>query len=289
MNISRHPRHAVAVAALALLLGACSTAPKRTPEAALPESNEPDLVAQLRERMAAGNLQRKAKVEQPGSTAVAGDTSSAPKVSIDPALQLAAQAVAPDYARATGLMQAGNDTEALALLRDIATRAPRFAGPLLNQGVILLRQQKHAEAEAVLREALKANPASPFSQNLLGIALRQQGKFSDARAAYTAALALDPDYARAHFNLGVLLDMYLQELPQALRHYERYQALQSRPDPAVANWIVDLQKRTGVYKAPPRPAPIPVPAAEGDAGSAPAASGSDAAPAPATAAPGESA
>ncbi|MES2918267.1 MAG: tetratricopeptide repeat protein [Pseudomonadota bacterium] len=289
MNISRHPRHAVAVAALALLLGACSTAPKSTPEAALPESNEPDLVAQLRERMAAGNLQRKAKVEQPGSTAVAGDTSSAPKVSIDPALQLAAQAVAPDYARATGLMQAGNDAEALALLRDIATRAPRFAGPLLNQGVILLRQQKHAEAEAVLREALKANPASPFAQNLLGIALRQQGKFSDARAAYTAALALDPDYARAHFNLGVLLDMYLQELPQALRHYERYQALQSKPDPAVANWIVDLQKRTGVYKAPPRPAPTPVPAAEGDAESAPAASGSDATPAPATAAPGESA
>lgn len=270
MSIFLHRRKAVAAASLALLLGACSSAPKAPPEAALPESNEPDLVAQLRERMAAGNLQRKTKVEEPGSTAATGDTSSAPKVSIDPALQLAAQAVAPDYARATGLMQAGSDAEALVLLRDIATRAPQLAGPVLNQAVILLRQNKFAEAEATLRGVLKTSPKSPFAHNLLGIALRQQGKFAEAKAAYQAALALDPDYARAHFNLGVLLDLYLQELPQALSHYERYQALQAKPDPAVTNWIIDLQKRTGVYKAPPRPAPVPVPPAEGDGEAAPA-------------------
>lgn len=279
----RHP--AVATVALALLLGACSTAPKQasTPaaEAAQPESNEPDLVAQLRERMATGNLQRKTRAEQAGSTAATGDTSSAPRVTIDPALRQAAQTVAADYARATGLVQAGNDAEALALLRNIATRAPRLAGPRLNQALILLRQDKATEAEAVLRDVLKTNPTSPFAHNLLGITLRQQGKFADARAAYTTALEIDPNYARAHFNLGVLLDLYLQELPQALAHYERYQALQARPDAAVANWIVDLQKRTGVYKASPRPAPAPAPADDSGA-MAPGAAGNDTATAPAS-------
>lgn len=267
MSIFLHRRKAAAALSLALLVTACSTAPKRpvseTP--AGPESNEPDLVAQLRERMAAGQLKSKAKPAQAGNTAATADTSSAPKVTIDPVKQQAAMAIAPDYARAIGLMQAGNDAEALALFQGMAAKAPQFAGPQLNQGLILLRQEKYADAETALRAALKANPKSPYAHNLLGIALRQQGKFADAKAAYEAALAQDPSYARAHFNLGVLLDMYMQDLPAALAHYERYQALQSKPDTAVANWITDLQKRTGVYKAPPKPAPVVAAPAEGDA------------------------
>jgi tetratricopeptide (TPR) repeat protein len=128
---------------------------------------------------------------------------------------------------------------------------------------ILLKQEKYAEAEKQLRDALAINAKNPYANNLLGIALREQGKFKEAKAAYEAALALDPNYAKAHFNLGVLADLYMQDLPTALSHYERYQGLQSKPDPAVANWIVDLQKRTGVYKAPPRPAAPVAAAAEG--------------------------
>lgn len=309
MSISLPRRKVAAAVSLALLLGACSSAPQRTtPDVAVPESNEPDLVAQLRERMAAGNLQqRKARPAEAGAVAAA-DTSSAPKAStIDPVKQQAAMAVAPDYGRALSLMQAGNDNDALALMQGIATRAPQLAGPRLNQALILLRQEKYAAAETALREALKVNPKSPYAQNLLGIALREQGKFAEAKAAYEAALALDPGYAKAHFNLGVLLDLYQQDLPAALSHYERYQALQAKPDTAVANWIVDLQKRTGVYKAPPRPAE-PAPAADdtteeeaptaagspapaaGDATTttapaAPAAAPATAAPAPAATAP----
>lgn len=281
MSIYLPRRKAVAALSLALLLGACSSAPKRTtPETATgPESNEPDLVAQLRERMAAGNLPRKTKTEVGGTISATRDTSSAPKVTVDPVKQQAAMAIAPDYARAIGLIQAGNDAEALALFRSMGAKAPQFAGPLLNQGLILLRQEKYADAEAALRAAVKASPRSPYAQNLLGIALRQQGKFPDARTAYEAALALDPGYARAHFNLGVLADLYMQDLPLALNHYERYQGLQSKPDPAVANWIVDLQKRTGVYKAPPRPAPAPQPGADEKGDTAPAAEATPATPA----------
>jgi tetratricopeptide (TPR) repeat protein len=263
MSIKHLPARSALAAALAvaLLLGGCSTAPKqsKTGAGALPESNEPDLVAQLRARMASGNLPRKARATETAPTSARSDTSNAPAVTVDPIKQQAAMAVGADYARALTLMKAGSDAEALALLRQIGAKVPQFSGPLVNQAVILIKQARHAEAEKALRDALKINPRNPFAGNLLGIALREQGKFTDARAAYEAALAIDPKYAKAHFNLGVLADLYLQDLPLALSHYERYQRLQSNPDPAVANWIVDLQKRTGVYKAPPRPvAPAPV-------------------------------
>lgn len=294
MSIPHLPARSALAAALtlSLLLGACSTAPQRgTAGAAVPDSSEPDLLAQLRARMAAGQLKHKtAKTE---TAVAASDTSSAPAVTVDPAKQQAAMAVAADYARALGLMQAGSDADAMALLRQISQKQPQLSGPLVNQAVILLKQEKYAEAEKALRQALAINARNPFANNLLGVALREQGKFPEARAAYEAALAIDPDYAKAHFNLGVLADLYLQDLPLALGHYEKYQSLQSKPDPAVANWIVDLQKRTGVYKAPPRPAPVepatPAPAdGSGDAVSAaattdatsPAAASSDAALAP---------
>ncbi len=268
MSIQHKIALSAIAAALTLLAGCASTPKQAVPEAEQTAgANEPDLVAQLRERMAAGTLQRQEKAEDKKPSEAAGDTSRSPALVATNARQQAAMAVSADYTRAISLMAADQNDEALALLQKVSAKEPSFAGPVINQGVILLKQKKFAEAEKVLRQALVINTRNPYAHNLLGIALREQGKFADARSAYETALGIDPNYAKAHFNFGVLADLYLQDLPLALTHYERYQALQSKPDPAVANWIVDLQKRTGVYKAPPPPprAPEPVeePMAEG--------------------------
>ncbi|MDP2227511.1 MAG: tetratricopeptide repeat protein [Moraxellaceae bacterium] len=252
------------LAALIALLGGCASTPKErgtdtdTPvEASAAEAAEPDLVAQLRERMAAGTLQRQEKPEEKKPAEAAEDTSRSPTVTADAGKQQAVAVVAGDYAKAMGMMANGQDDEALALLQKVAEKAPQLSGPLVNQAVILLKQKKYADAEARLQQALPINTRNPYTYNLLGISLREQGKFADARNAYEEALKLDPNYAKVHFNLGVLADLYLHDLPYALTHYERYQSLQSKPDPAVANWIVDLQRRTGTYKPPARPAPPP--------------------------------
>ena len=42
----------------------------------------------------------------------------------------------------------------------------------------------------------------------LGVAYRQQGRFTQAREAYEQALQIDPDYAAATLNLGILNDLY---------------------------------------------------------------------------------
>ncbi|MFN3586036.1 MAG: tetratricopeptide repeat protein [Moraxellaceae bacterium] len=253
--------------AVAISLAAgCASTPKQpstdtptAPDQAAAEAAEPDLVQQLRERMAAGTLQRQEKAEDRKPVEISGDTSQSPASGpIDAARQQAAMTVAADYAKAMSLMAGNRDDDALALLRQIEKKVPQLSGPVVNQGVILLRQKQHAAAETEIRRALAINAKSPYAHNLLGIALREQGKFAEARTAYEAALAIDPNYAKAHFNLGVLADLYQHDLPRALTHYERYQTLQSKPDPAVANWIVDLQKRTGTYVPPARPAKPPV-------------------------------
>jgi hypothetical protein len=54
-----------------------------------------------------------------------------------------------------------------------------------------------------------------------------------------------PDYANAWHNLGVLYDMYLQDLAAAVDHYQRYQQLVGSADEQTSRWIADLQRRIG--------------------------------------------
>lgn len=184
-----------------------------------------------------------------------------------PDMQATAQKVIEQYADAITLMKDGKHDEALAILQAISAEIPDLSGPLVNQGVIFVHRAQWDDALTVLDNAIKANERNPYAWNLKGIVLREKGKFADARAAYERALALDPLYAKAHFNLGVLADLYLQDLAVALRHYEKYQALQTKPDQAVGNWITDLRNRLNAAQ----PAETPPAAAPG--GAAPATSG----------------
>jgi tetratricopeptide (TPR) repeat protein len=84
--------------------------------------------------------------------------------------------------------------------------------------------------------------------NQLGIAYRKAGRFADALAAYERAIAADPMLADAECNLGILLDLYLDDPAAALPHYERYQALVVEADPKVTAWVAELRARLGLVQ-----------------------------------------
>lgn len=238
----------------AMALTGCSTAPKSSTSSAgnndIAVNEEIDLVERLRERMKKGPVQRQERPDASLAADASKDSSSSPLVNIDPAKQIAAAAVAADYQQALQLIQKNQDDQALALLALIHAKAPTLSGPLVNKALIEIKRQQYNDAEQTLNQAIALNQNNPFAHNLRGVALREQGKFQDAKSAYETALAIDANYAKAHFNLGVLYELYMQAFPPALTHFEKYQALQAEPDKVVANWIVDLQKRTGVYKPP---------------------------------------
>jgi hypothetical protein len=94
---------------------------------------------------------------------------------------------------------------------------------------------------------------------------RRQGDFAGAKEAWLRVTKTDPEYLNAWYNLGVLYDIYMQDLPAALAAYKRYQELYVNtnsdegtytgwgeyvpppvidPDPEVNRWIVDLERRT---------------------------------------------
>ena len=257
------PKHLGLTLLLSSILAACSSAPKKpvaTPDAANTtiaptEANELDLEKMAKERAAQG--QTKTKDESKEKNAAAVDTSQEPTMAgITDELKKQATPVQESYKKAIVLMKAQQLDEAFALFDDIQTKAPMFAGPVLNQALIRIQQLNYKEADLLLKKAVGINDKNPFVYNLQGFVARQQGQFANARAAYEKAIATTPKYAKAHFNLGVLADLYLQDLPLALKHYEAYQALQASPDSTVTKWIVDLQKRTGVYKAPAKPAKV---------------------------------
>ena len=78
----------------------------------------------------------------------------------------------------------------------------------LGQGVALVVQGRHAEAEKPLRQALRDDPELREAHYNLGVALRAQGRFDEAVAEYDRALALtaaDDEPARARCLYGAAL------------------------------------------------------------------------------------
>lgn len=84
--------------------------------------------------------------------------------------------------------------------------------------------------------------ASGGLYNNLAIAYREDGKFKEAEEAYQRAISTDANFAAAHYNLGVLYDLYLNRLPEAVRHYREYERLAGKDD-MVDIWIEDLEQR----------------------------------------------
>ena len=74
------------------------------------------------------------------------------------------------------------------------------------------------------------------------MSLRRDGNFLEAEAAYLKAVTVSPEYVLAHYNLGILNELYLQRLDVALQHFERYQQL-VESDKQVDKWIADLKRR----------------------------------------------
>jgi tetratricopeptide (TPR) repeat protein len=77
------------------------------------------------------------------------------------------------------------------------------------------------------------------------VVLRRLGRFKEADTAYQRAVQIDPNYANAYLNLGVLCDLYLQQPQRALEAFERYLELNGQADPKVKGWVTELKARLG--------------------------------------------
>lgn len=157
------------------------------------------------------------------------------------------------FEQAIAFMQAGKDKEASALFSNITELDPKLASPHTNLGILYYREDKTQEAETAFKKALELDDKDYVAANYLGMIYRAQGRFSDAEAAYKQALAAKPDYGYAHLNLAILYDLYLDNLPKALDHYQQYQQISGDSNQQLKGWLADLQQRMKTTGEDPKP------------------------------------
>jgi tetratricopeptide (TPR) repeat protein len=147
------------------------------------------------------------------------------------------------YDHALAHLKAERFADAERELKALTEREPKLAGPFANLGILYRRTGRAADAVQALDHAIELHPRAAY-YNELGMVHRTEGRFNLAERSYAQALALDPNYAYAHLNLGILYDLYLQQPDKALPHYEAYQALVPGDGGMIGKWIADLKRRT---------------------------------------------
>lgn len=148
------------------------------------------------------------------------------------------------YDSALQLLDRERYSQAIPLLLEVADKAPDVTAPYINLGIAYGRIGDFERAEANLKKALELNPSHPVVYDELGLLYRETGRFAAARESYEKALEIYPGFHFAQRNLGILCDIYLNDLPCALTHYEAYSRAEP-DDKEVPKWIADLHTRIG--------------------------------------------
>ena len=151
-------------------------------------------------------------------------------------------AVREEFHQAVSLLEQEKYEDAIRLLKAVSGKASKFTSPYINLGIAYQRISDFEKAEESLNKAIELNKHHPVANNELGLVYRQTKRYTEARTLYENLLSIYPDFLPAHKNLGVLCDIYIQDLECALREYEEY--LKAIPDDKKVNiWIADVKSR----------------------------------------------
>ena len=150
------------------------------------------------------------------------------------------------FAQSLAALAAADYVRAESLLTQITQLQPELSGPWLNLGQVYLAGERTDSARAAFERAIKANPTNCAAFNQLGVLARREGRLDEAENSYLACIDRDPSFPQVYLNLGILYEVYLGKLPQALEAYREYQELQASvgaEDARVKGWVIDLERR----------------------------------------------
>lgn len=143
----------------------------------------------------------------------------------------------------TMLMQSSPE-ESLAHWQGMTADYPQYPGVWVNYGLAQAANHEFELAMFAYKEALSINPAFCDALSLKGVAERELGLFTEAGASYQSAIQCDPGQGRYYYNLGILNDLYRNDLEAALTAYRKARRL--LPDDETLDiWVTDLARRAG--------------------------------------------
>jgi len=118
---------------------------------------------------------------------------------------------------------------------------PDMAGSWANLALIRLKKDDLNGAKEYIEIALDKNPNMPQVLNLAGDVALKEDRLNDAKTYFELAIKNKNDYALAHYNLALIYDIYLQDIPLAVQHYELYLQYSTQPDKSTEKWVKGLK------------------------------------------------
>jgi len=148
------------------------------------------------------------------------------------------------YTDGLSLMEDERFEEALAHWQGVSTQFPGYPGVWVNMGLTQWQLMQPEDALQSYEQSISLDEEYCPPYGLSGIVLRDLGRFEDAETAYLSAIDCDPQYAMNYYNLGILKDLYRNDLVAALSWYRKARRLM--PDDEKLNiWVIDLARRSG--------------------------------------------
>ena len=98
----------------------------------------------------------------------------------------------------------------------------------LQSAVSFVTNGKIIEALEIVEPLIEKHPNEPILFNIRGVCNKAKNEFKDAVNDFNQAVLIKPDYAEAHYNLGVTLqemgdlDNAIESYKQALKHNNHY-------------------------------------------------------------------
>jgi Flp pilus assembly protein TadD/ketosteroid isomerase-like protein len=113
---------------------------------------------------------------------------------------------------ATRLLRQGQSAQALDKVNQFLSAKPRDAQGRFLRGLILVEQNKTAEAISVFTKLTEDYPELPEPYNNLAVLYASQGQYDKAKTSLEMSIRTHPSYATAYENLG---DVYAKLATQA--------------------------------------------------------------------------
>ena len=176
------------------------------------------------------------------SQSLDSDPTVDPTLGVDPEVDVEA---AVRFRAGVRAMQEQRYDEARKFFGAVIDMQPELAGPWLNIARLELLAFDLDAAKVAYERVLELKTHDCHASNGLGIIARKRGLFRYAEEHYRQCAPADGGYAHAQMNLGILYEVYLGRLQEALMAYERYLEAAAEPDPQVERWVADIQRRFG--------------------------------------------
>ena len=174
--------------------------------------------------------------------ALLANCGSAPTKPNDATVQAGIELLTPaqraQYQKALKAMTEQDYAKAADLLEALAPLQPKVDELPINLALALYHQGDLEGAVGTLTQL--NNPHRPEAWNIKGLVAQKSGQFQQAKVHFESALSVNSQYSNALYNLALLYDVYLQDVPNAVAYYSQYVAI-NPDDEQTKDWLSQLQ------------------------------------------------